>query len=320
VTADVRLLEIEPDGGPVPYPPGSHLQVRVLVGEVPDVRSYSLVGEPDGEVYRIGVRLDPDGRGGSRYLHQLEAGHRLQVSEPRSHFPLGWGSPEYLLVAGGIGITALFGMASVLSRKGSDVRLVFAGRSRGHMPFVPELAELLGPRLELRVGDEGTRLDLAAEIARLHPQGELYLCGPLRMREEAQRIWQQQGRPVSKLRFETFASSGSYAAQDFLVEVVDTGDQVPVPAGTTMLEALERAGIEVMSDCLRGECGLCVVRLHGTTSVLDHRDVFLSDRQKAEGTKMAACVSRAVGGTVRIDSSRRPDPTRVTTPRRGGTT
>ena len=49
-----------------------------------------------------------------------------------------------------------------------------------------------------------------------------------------------------------------------------------------------------MWDCRKGECGLCemaVVELEGR---LDHRDVFLSDRQKYAGGRVCLCVSRAV--------------------------
>jgi hypothetical protein len=39
---------------------------------------------------------------------------------------------------------------------------------------------------------------------------------------------------------------------------------------------------------------------------LDHRDVFLSEHEKAAGRRICACVSRAVG-TITLDSAWRPD-------------
>jgi vanillate O-demethylase ferredoxin subunit len=59
-----------------------------------------------------------------------------------------------------------------------------------------------------------------------------------------------------------------------------------------MLTALREAGVEVLSDCLRGECGLCVVDVLEAEGELDHRDVFLSAREKAAGGKLCTCVSR----------------------------
>ena len=44
---------------------------------------------------------------------------------------------------------------------------------------------------------------------------------------------------------------------------------------------------------------------------IDHRDVFLSEEQKESGAQLCACVSRAVGGRLTIDTGHRPDPPRV---------
>jgi vanillate O-demethylase ferredoxin subunit len=50
----------------------------------------------------------------------------------------------------------------------------------------------------------------------------------------------------------------------------------------------------MMFDCRKGECGLCLVEIQGVDGVLDHRDVFLSERQRQLGTKLCTCVSRTV--------------------------
>lgn len=63
-----------------------------------------------------------------------------------------------------------------------------------------------------------------------------------------------------------------------------------------MLEALERAGVDMMYDCRRGECGLCEVEILELDGRVDHRDVFYSERQKAPNKKMCCCVSRVTSG------------------------
>ena len=309
VADGVRLLEIEPERGTRPYPTGAHLDVAVTIGGLPDLRSYSLVGDgPEGGAYRIAVKRLPDSRGGSTFMHGLAEGAALEVSEPQSHFEIQYGRPEYLLVAGGIGITPMVGMAGALLRHGRPFRLLYAGRSRDVMPFASELGERLGPRLELFPTADGRRLDLAAEIARLHPDGDMYVCGPLRMMDAAREAWRAQARPPARLRFETFGSSGRLPTEPFEVHVREHGRDVRVPANQTMLAALRAAGVEVMWDCLRGECGLCVVDVLAAEGRLDHRDVFLSDDEQAQGTKLCTCVSRAVGGAVTVDTGCRPDP------------
>jgi ferredoxin len=61
-----------------------------------------------------------------------------------------------------------------------------------------------------------------------------------------------------------------------------------------MLEALTRAGVDLMYDCRKGECGLCLLDVECVEGVLDHRDVFLSAAQKAGGRSLSTCVSRVV--------------------------
>ena len=73
-----------------------------------------------------------------------------------------------------------------------------------------------------------------------------------------------------------------------------------------MLDALNEAGYEVMSDCRRGECGVCCIDVAAIDGEVDHRDVFLSDHQTHEGRKICPCVSRAAG-TVTVDTLYRLD-------------
>jgi ferredoxin len=191
-------------------------------------------------------------------------------------------------------------MAQALQRAGADVRLLHAVRTGDPHLFAGELEDLLGSRFERFAG---RRLDLAAEIARLHPDGELYLCGPPRMREAVQQAWQAAGRAPRRLRFETFATSGRFPTEPFVARVRDHGDrEIAVPADRTLLAALQASGIDVMADCLRGECGLCAVTVVERSAELDHRDVFLDPGEQEGGTALCACVSRAVGGTMTIDT------------------
>jgi ferredoxin-NADP reductase len=308
VASDVRMIEIEPSVAVHSYPSGSHLDIAVEIDELPDIRSYSLVGErPVDGAYRIAVKEITDSRGGSVFVRALQPGTEVEVSEPKSHFELQYGHPEYLLVAGGIGITPIVGMAHALERHGRPFRLLYTVREREQLAFLDELTELLDDRLEIFVSSEGERLDIEAEIERLHPEGELYLCGPLRLRDAAQHVWKQKGRRPDRLRFETFASGGRFAPEEFVARVRDQEREVTVRSNRTLLDALKDANVDMMWDCLRGECGLCAAQVVEIEGELDHRDVFLSEEQKEEGATIITCVSRAVGGAITIDTGFRSD-------------
>jgi vanillate O-demethylase ferredoxin subunit len=72
-----------------------------------------------------------------------------------------------------------------------------------------------------------------------------------------------------------------------------------VPVGESIIQVLEAAGHDVMYDCRRGDCGIC------QTGVIsgdpDHRDLILSDSEKAEGKIMQICVSRARSAKLVLD-------------------
>jgi vanillate O-demethylase ferredoxin subunit len=199
-----------------------------------------------------------------------------------------------VLAAGGIGITALVGMGRALNARGADYRFVYGARSRSLMAFVDDLAAEHGDRLELRVDDEDTPLDVQELVAGVPPGGELYVCGPTPMLDAIKAEWARVGRRPADLRFETFGSSGRFAPEAFGVRVPRLGLETVVPHDVSLLEALEAAGADMMYDCRRGECGLCQVKVLEVSGAIDHRDVFLSDNQHRAGDRLQTCVSRIV--------------------------
>jgi ferredoxin-NADP reductase len=274
-------------------PPGSHLDVGVYVNGGPDVRSYSVVGMGEyGSSYVLGVQLARQSRGGSAYMHSLRRGTQLSITQPLQNFPLGYGRPSYVLLAGGIGITAVKAMGTTLKRRGEDYTFVYVGRSRRAMAWLGELEEEHGSRLRTHVDDENTVLDVDALVQEIPAETELYMCGPIRLMDAVRRAWAQRGLPPTSLRFETFGNSGAWEAEEFTVTIAADGRTITVPRNLSMLDALEQAGVDVMWDCRKGECGLCTVRVHHHAGRIDHRDVFLSETQKATDERICLCVSR----------------------------
>jgi vanillate O-demethylase ferredoxin subunit len=306
VAAAVREITLRPAPDAPPYSPGSHINLRVLIDGRTDTRSYSLVGEPADGLYRIAVKAEAASRGGSRYMWSLRPGARLEITPPTNAFELAQGAPELLLIAGGIGITPLRGMAQRLRRSGARFRLLYAARARSEMAYLAELTAELGEALQVFASDEGARIDLPGAVTALHPDGELYVCGPLRLLDGLRRVWAEAGRAPARLRYETFGSSGHFAPEAFTVRIPRLGREVAVAANSSMLEALEAAGVGVLADCRRGECGLCVMQVLAVDGRIDHRDVFLSAHQQARGDKICTCVSRVVGGAITVEPAYRP--------------
>jgi len=186
--------------------------------------------------------------------------------------------------------------------------LHYAVKSRGNAAFLDELSALLGDRLIVHASDEGARLDLEATFHALPADAIAIMCGPMRMLEAARRAWNDIGRAPADLRYETFGSSGLKPTAEFRVRLKDTGTELVVPQNSSMLDALNGAGFEVISDCQRGECGVCAIDVVAVDGEIDHRDVFFSDQQKHDNRKICPCVSRAIG-VVTIDTLYRPEAT-----------
>jgi ferredoxin-NADP reductase len=287
-----------PDGSELPaWTPGAHVDLLLA----PDlVRQYSLCGAPsDRSRWRIGVLLDAQGRGGSRRVHDtLRPGSRVQVRGPRNHFPLA-ASPSYVFLAGGIGITPLLPMIAQAHAGGADWRLHYGGRRRTSMAFVDELAAY-GDRVELWPEDERGMLDLDGVLGTPQPGALVYTCGPeglLQAVEARCAAW-----PPGALHVERFAAKPlEDAAEVTSFEVVcqRSGITVTVPEDTSVLDAVQAAGVSVLSSCLEGVCGTCETAV--VEGVPDHRDSLLSDDEKAAGDYMMICVSRCTGPRLVLD-------------------
>ena len=274
---------------------GSHIDLMIAIDGQPTRRSYSVVSQSeDLRDVTIAVFQVRNSRGGSIAMHALGVGATLDITQPIQNFPFRFGAKRYVLLAGGIGVTAMVAMASQAKRFGAEYELHYVGRSRKAMAYLSELAEVHGIRLQTYVDDEGSGLDVAQLLTAVSSDTELYMCGPIRLMDEVRRAWANTGFDITNLRYETFGASGWFDPEEFLVRVPERRAEVLVGKNQTIVEALEAAGIEAMADCRKGECGLCEARIIRHTGTIDHRDVFYSASQKADGEKIACCVSRLV--------------------------
>ncbi|MBK1795878.1 oxidoreductase [Devosia sp. WQ 349] len=305
IADDVRYIEFAVEGGVPRFDPGSHTNIKVVINAQDTVRTYTIVPSRPGHL-AVAVKLHPQSRGGSRFMWSYSQGDAARLTIPENRFELSWRAGHYLLIAGGIGITPIYGMAKALAARGASLRVVFSAREHGLMAFREELLSLLGNRVQFCDNSLGQHADFATEFAQLPADAECYLCGPIGMLEAAKQAWAASGRPISRLRYEVFGDSGLFTEQSFEVGILNRDMSVKVRPDQTLLEALLENGVDMICDCQRGECGLCAVRIVEHQSEVDHRDVFFSAEEKSEGHRMCACVSRFTSGGGVIDVGYRP--------------
>jgi ferredoxin-NADP reductase len=293
VADGVVTLTLGPvDGSELPeWTAGAHIDL--VLGESL-VRQYSLCGSTgDRGRWRVGVLLDPESRGGSRFVHErLPEGATVRVRGPRNHFPL-VSSPRYQFIAGGIGVTPILTMIEAAQARGADWRLLYGGRERASMGFLDELAGY-GDRVTVCPQDELGMLDLASVLGVPRPDTLVYCCGPeglLGAVEDGCRHW-----PAGSLHLERFSAKpvgepSPEALDSFEVVCQRSGVTLTVTADKTIYELAEQAGLDVLGACMEGVCGTCEIEvLEGEP---DHRDSVLSDAEQAAGDAMMICVSRS---------------------------
>ena len=295
-----QLTLVSADGRDLPeWTPGSHIDL--VLG--PDmVRQYSLCGEPrDLRSWQVSVLYQPDGRGGSaRVHHELCEGESITVRGPRNNFHL-VEAPQYLFIAGGIGITPLLSMIESADRAGAEWSLIYGGRSRRNMAFADDLKQAHRDGVTLVPEDTHGRIDLARIFAGITPQTTVYVCGPegLLCAVEAIAAELDIAGQIHMERFTPKTQLDSPVLDNFEVEFVRSGITVSVGPDESILDAARAVGVLAPFSCSEGTCGTCETNI--VSGLVDHRDSVLSPAEQEENSTLMICISRAACPKIRLD-------------------
>ena len=284
----LSVVLADPTGFALPrWTPGAHIDVDLT----PELRrSYSLCGDPhDDETWTIAVLHEPASRGGSDHVHtRLRPGALLPVSGPTNNFEL-VDAPEYLFIAGGIGITPLLPMVSAVHRRGARWRLLYGGRRRASMAFLDRVARY-GDHVAVRPEDEFGPLDLDRALRATTPAAVVYCCGPEPLLAAVEAHCASGGRALRVERFAPKPRDDTGSVTSFQVVCRRSGVEATVGADQTILEVLGAAGVPVVYSCQDGICGTCETTV--IDGDVDHRDSVLTEAERRAGDTMFICVSR----------------------------
>jgi ferredoxin-NADP reductase len=304
-TADIRSFRlVHPDGAALPaYEPGAHVDV---LGPTGITRQYSLCGPPDDvHAYWVAVKRETQSRGGSAALHDaVTVGTTLDVGAPRNLFALDPAAPEHLLFGAGIGITPLLSMAYRLSASGERFTLHYFARARAHAAFAGVLdAAPFAGRVRFHYGVEPAQLEhaLQACLEAGGDQAHVYTCGPGPFMQLVVAC-AARSRTEDAIHVEHFKAAETGAADGggaFELRLARSGRLLKVPAGISIVDVLDGAGIAIDTSCREGICGTCVVPL--LEGEADHRDNCLSKKEKAANNQICTCVSRARSAMLVLD-------------------
>ncbi|WP_020680782.1 PDR/VanB family oxidoreductase [Marinobacterium rhizophilum] len=300
VAPAIREFRLEPiEAQLTPFSAGSHVIVEMPGAGRVLRNAYSLLSDPaDTGAYRIAVRLQESSRGGSKFMHeQVSEGTELLISPPANLFAPSWQGRKHLLIAGGVGITPFLSYIPEMLRRDADFELHYLYRSSQTGAYREALADQLGERYFGYDSATGERCRLEKVLGGRAPGTHVYVCGPQSLLEAVRRTAAELGWPASHIHFEAFAAA--QPGEPFQVELAASRQRLEVPGESSLLEALEDAGINVPSLCRGGVCGQCMTRV--LDGDIEHRDSFLSEAEKARQDCIMPCVSRAAKAGLTLD-------------------
>ncbi|MEH3066598.1 MAG: iron-sulfur cluster-binding domain-containing protein [Aeromicrobium erythreum] len=294
----VRL--VRPDGASLPgFTPGSHVVVTCGPPGAPrqrvlphrrlrrPARLHDLGAAPRRRTRRLALGARPDHRrpGGG----DARPARRSRPCSPRA------GTCSW---AGGIGVTPILSHLRSAVRWGRDVEVLYAHRP-GAAAHLDDLRDLAGDALTCVTDRTALGDHLERRLADQPVGTHLYTCGPAGFMDTVTLAARRLGWPDERIHVEHFGVDDLDPGEPFEAVLRASGRTVAVPSGTSLLDALEGAGLAVPNLCRQGVCGECRVPVAAGTPL--HRDLVLTDAEKAAADTLLCCVSRAADDRLELD-------------------
>lgn len=314
------VFRVPPElSGEFAYRPGQFLTVRVpRNGEGSVARCYSLSSSPHtGDLHTITVKRVEDGYASNWIADHVTPGTVLDALPPAGTFTPGSLDDDFLMFAGGSGITPVMSIVkSALARGRGRVVLIYTNRDERSVIFARDLRRLAaeaGSRLLVLHWLDALQgpptVPAMAALARPYAGYEAFLCGPdpymavvrqalAQLGVQPQRIHTERFLSLAENPFEeTQPEADSMAAT---LEVTLDGEKrvLPWPAGTRMLDILIDEGLDAPFSCRQGVCGACACQLTAGEVKMAHNEV-LEEADVAEGY-ILACQAVPLTDTVSI--------------------
>ncbi len=335
-TPDVKTFRLVAcHGGSIPfsYLPGQFLTLTLPVDEKPIRRSYTISSAPTQGYYcEITVKREEQGAG-SRFLHdKLTVGDTLEVKAPSGKFLFtGQEADSIVLIGGGVGITPMMSIARALTDMAwqGDIYFIAACQDPEHFIFESELEQLEAryanlhlfvamSRIEADIGKyRSGRLskDLLAEWIPDLKEKWVQLCGAPAMMDATSEMLKELGVLEADIHTENFGSTqkpkakvaeGQEAAQNarekehgIVLSFAKSNVSTELLPDETVLEASERADVNIDYSCRVGSCGECKVKLLSGTVVMEEESGL--DPGEKESGIILACQAKC-SGNISVDA------------------
>ena len=209
VTGGSVRISLRPESRGFRHHPGQFAFLRCPVNG--DERHPFTISSASREDGAIAFTIRPVGGGTRQLVEALGPGNSVHVSGPYGRFTPRETKAPRVWIAAGIGITPFVAMAEALEPIGAPVELLYCVRDRASAPHLDQLLNLASrkPRLRVTVFDASRGQRLAPESVLSYASApasklQVFLCGPVGMRETFRRALLSLGVRRSGFHYEAF--------------------------------------------------------------------------------------------------------------------
>ncbi|MEO7159875.1 MAG: ferredoxin--NADP reductase, partial [Polaromonas sp.] len=309
------------------YQPGQFLTLRLGIDGRHVPRCYSMSSAPGvDDAPRVTVKRVKDGRGSNWVCDHVKAGDTIELMPPSGVFHPRMLDGDFLLLAGGSGITPVFAiLRSVLAKGHGRITLLYANRDEQSVIFKNELkalAEVYPARLSVIHWLDSVQgvpsVAQLAELARHHRSAQAFICGPGLYMDAAVAALQAIEMPSERIHVERFVSLPDEetlaaanaiaqaapplpdAVDEAIVEVLLNGEThtLHCSGNETLLEAALKAGLNAPYSCQAGMCASCMCQVVEGSVHLRHNDVL--DKKDLAKAWTLACQAVPTSERLRI--------------------
>jgi ring-1,2-phenylacetyl-CoA epoxidase subunit PaaE len=316
---------------------GQYLTLRTVIDGEEIRRSYSICAGEDDRELRVAVK-EVEGGAFSTFANRvLTSGTALDVMTPMGRFGAtaraGQGG-HAVFFACGSGITPILSIirtrlardpagrftlfygnrnsASILFREAlDDLKDRHLGRFSVHHILTRESQDI--DLLNGRLTPEKIAL-LVTTLGGIATIDDIYLCGPEEMTKAARSTLEAMGAAADRIHVELFSTAGappaagarkprpSVKASDGLPLGITFDGQshaIRLAPGETVLEAAERAGLDVPYSCRGGMCCTCRARVTEGAAAMDVN--FSLEPWEVEAGYVLTCQCRPTGDRLSVD-------------------
>jgi len=214
------------DGGSVPpFRPGQYIGLRLVIDGEEVRRNYSLSAGPDGQLYRISVKREPQGKVSCHLHDHVAEGAVLDLFAPAGDFVLEPSDKPLALITAGVGITPALAMLEAAAGTGRPVHFIHCARHAGVHAFRDWVEDMRQryPQIqrffcysEPREGDEADAVGFLTRerLAKWLPQDrdiDAYFLGPKPFMVQVKSSLAALGVPGEQCRYEFFGPASALA-------------------------------------------------------------------------------------------------------------